>query len=118
MFYSSPMRPRWPARAAFAAILLSACLSACAHGGGGSALRIEVADADRDAEVFVDGNYVGQVKALAVASTGPILLAPGVHRVEVRKPGRFPVQRTVEVDRKRPPPEIVVDAELLEDPQP
>ena len=50
---------------------------------------------DLDAEVFVDGNYVGQVKALRVPETGSILLAPGVHRVEVRKPGRFPVQRTV-----------------------
>ena len=40
-----------------------------------------------------------------------------VHRVEVRKPGRFPVQRTVRVDGDTPA-EIVVDAELLEDPEP
>jgi hypothetical protein len=35
----------------------------------------------------------------------------------VRKPGRFPVQRTVRVDGDTPA-EIVVDAELLEDPEP
>ena len=76
---------------------------------------IEVPDADLDAEVFVDGNYVGQVKALRVPETGPILLAPGVHRVEVRKPGRFPVQRTVTVEKTRRSA-VVVRAELLEDP--
>jgi hypothetical protein len=70
---------------------------------------------DLDAEVFVDGNYVGQVKALRVPETGPILLAPGIHRVEVRKPGRFPVQRTVEVAKQSKAP-VVVRAELLEDP--
>ncbi|MEZ4453800.1 MAG: hypothetical protein R3B09_30370 [Nannocystaceae bacterium] len=111
------MRLRSPARALVIA-LLGALGAACAHSDASSSLRIQVAEPDRDAEVFVDGNYVGQVKALEVKSTGPLLLAPGVHRVEVRKPGRFPVQRTVEVDRKAPPPEIVVDAELLEDPQP
>jgi hypothetical protein len=76
---------------------------------------IEVPDVDLDAEVFVDGNYVGQVKALRVPETGPILLAPGIHRVEVRKPGRFPVQRTVTVDKAQRTA-VVVRAELLEDP--
>lgn len=76
---------------------------------------IDVPDVDLDAEVFVDGNYVGQVKALRVPETGPILLAPGIHRVEVRKPGRFPVQRTVTVDKGQRS-SVVVRAELLEDP--
>lgn len=76
---------------------------------------IEVPDTDLDAEVFVDGNYVGQVKALRVPETGPILLAPGIHRVEVRKPGRFPVQRTVTVGKSQRTA-VVVRAELLEDP--
>lgn len=78
-------------------------------------LYIEVVEADLDAEVFVDGNYVGQVSALREPSTGPMLLAPGIHRVEVRKPGRFPVQQTVTVKKDRNGP-VVLRMELLEDP--
>ncbi len=81
-----------------------------------SSLRIDVPEADRDAEVYVDGNYVGQVSALSDPETGDLALAPGTHRVELRKPGRFPVQRTIVVDRK-PPPETVLTGELLVDPQ-
>ena len=91
--------------------------SGCAKRGQSTALVINAPDADLDAEVYVDGNYIGQVRALRQRSTGPLLLAPGVHRVEVRKPGRFPVQWTVRVDGDAPA-EIVVDAELLEDPEP
>lgn len=76
-------------------------------------LRIATPEPDMDAEVYVDGNYVGQVSALV---DRPILLAPGVHRVEVRKPGRFPVQRTVRIERDAPS-QVVIEAELLEDPQ-
>ena len=78
-------------------------------------LTIEVPDADLDAEVHVDGNYVGQVRALSAPETGPLLLAPGIHRVEVRKPGRFPVQQTVTVKKDRNGP-VVLRIELLEDP--
>ncbi len=103
-----------------ASVALALVLAACATRSGGrgdqaAPLVIEVPDVDLDAEVFVDGNYVGQVKALRVPETGPILLAPGVHRVEVRKPGRFPVQRTVTVGKAQRTP-AVVRAELLEDP--
>lgn len=110
----------WSTRLASAALLV--CLVAptgCqtkTKQHSGSALVIMTDPADLDADVFVDGNYVGQVGALQNTTTGPIKLAPGAHRVEVRKPGRFPVQRTVEVDKK-PAPETVVEAELLEDPQ-
>ena len=101
------------------ALALALALSACAHRAAASEqaapLTIEVPDVDLDAEVFVDGNYVGQVKALRVPETGPILLAPGTHRVEVRKPGRFPVQRTVTVGKAQRTA-VVVRAELLEDP--
>lgn len=81
-----------------------------------SALRIVVAAQDKDAEVWVDGQYLGVVQELEDPRTGRPRLAPGVHRVEVRKPGRFPVQRTVEVPRD-PPPETTVQAELLPDPR-
>jgi hypothetical protein len=78
-------------------------------------LKIETPQADQDADVFVDGNYVGQVSALGTAGTGGLKLAPGVHRLEIRKPGRFPVQKTLRVPTKGSSP-IVVEAELLEDP--
>ena len=99
---------------AFAALLFG-CATSSANRDQAAPLVIEVPDVDLDAEVFVDGNYVGQVKALRVPETGPILLAPGVHRVEVRKPGRFPVQRPVTVGKAQRTP-AVVRAELLEDP--
>jgi len=89
----------------------------CAKRDLSVALMIQTPDEDADAEVYIDGNYVGLVRALSQASTGPILLAAGVHRLEIRKPGRFPVQKTVRVDGDSPA-EIVVDAELLEDPEP
>jgi hypothetical protein len=75
-------------------------------------LTITTPEPDVDADVYIDGHYVGQVSALAQR---PVRLAPGVHRVEIRKPGRFPVQRTIRIEPDAPP-EIVVDAELLEDP--
>ena len=112
----SPRRERAVIPAGALALLLSACALRAAGGADQAApLKIEVPQDDLDAEVFVDGNYVGQVKALDVPETGPILLAPGIHRVEVRKPGRFPVQRTVTVERSHRAP-VVVRAELLEDP--
>lgn len=81
--------------------------------GRGASLQIVTADADADADVWVDGNYMGRVMDLG-KSAGAIELAPGKHRVEVRKPGRFPVLRTVEVDESAPT--IRLDALLLEDP--
>lgn len=109
---SSARRP-----ALLIAVILAAAVSAtgCAHDKSATELHLDVPDADRDAEVYVDGNYMGIVEALD-GQTGAILLGPGVHRVEVRKPGRFPVQRTVTVER-RPQAKVVIEAELLEDPQ-
>ena len=101
--------------AALALVLALAPLSGCKHADAGTSLRIEVPQEDLDADLFVDGQYVGQVGAVGKEPVGPVMLAPGVHRVEVRKPGRFPVQRTVRVDGKTPA-ETVIDAELLEDP--
>ncbi len=95
--------------------LAAGLTTGCAASGASSNLVIQVPAADEDAEVFVDGNYVGQVRAIDDRGAY-IRLAPGPHRVEIRKPGRFPVQRTVEVGRK-PAPQTVVEAELLEDPE-
>ncbi len=93
-----------------------AVMPACKRSeAGGTLLRVEAPRDDADAEVYVDGMYVGQVGSLGAAGTEGIRLAPGMHRLEIRKPGRFPVQRTIEVDRTTPAV-TVVQAELLEDP--
>ena len=68
-------------------------------------------------DLFVDGNYVGQVKEVMNAATGPLLLAPGAHRVEVRKAGRFPVQRTVRVGQDQLGKVVTLEAELLTNPE-
>jgi PEGA domain len=112
--------PEWSSRLGACLLLIAALASSgCNHlrGGGrsdvASVLEIGVVDpADLDADVWVDGQYIGQVGAVS----GQLKLAPGVHRVEVRKPGHFPVQRTVRVDRK-PAASVHVEAELLGDPR-
>lgn len=81
----------------------------------GASLQVTVAPGDQDADLWVDGNYVGRVGEITSAGAKPLQLAPGRHRVEVRKPGRFPVQRTVVVDGRDATIELA--AELLEDPQ-
>jgi hypothetical protein len=82
----------------------------------GAVLQLTVVPEDRDADVWVDGNYVGRVADLQGGASGPLKLAPGAHRVEVRKSGRFPVQRTVQVGAGRES-SLAFDIELLEDPQ-
>jgi hypothetical protein len=95
------------------ALLLVGCK---ATPDAGAVLQLTVVPADRDADVWIDGNYVGRVADLEGKASGPMKLAPGAHRVEVRKSGRFPVQRTVQVGAGAGS-SVVVDAELLEDPQ-
>jgi hypothetical protein len=94
---------------------LAVMLSTACAGSKATSLRIEIAEADRDADVFIDGQYVGQVQEIQGTAAGDVLLGPGVHRLEIRKPGRFPVQKTLQVTR-RPEKTTTVDAELLVDP--
>lgn len=87
----------------------------CAHARGGReppTSVLEISTETGDADVWVDGQYIGQVTQV----TGRLRLAPGVHRVEIRKPGHFPVQRTVRVE-KHEGGVVVVEAELLADPR-
>lgn len=100
----------------FALLLCLAGTPTCKTAAAGTSLHIEIPPVDRDADLYVDGHYVGQVGAVGKEPVGPVMLAPGVHRVEVRKSGRFPVQRTVRVDADTPA-QTVIDAKLLEDPQ-
>ncbi|WP_181234303.1 PEGA domain-containing protein [Enhygromyxa salina] len=90
-------------------------LSGCAHTQSGRAAPtsvLEISCDTPDADVWVDGQYIGQISAVS----GQLRLAAGVHRVEVRKPGHFPVQRTVRVE-KQAGGAVVVAAELLTDPR-
>jgi len=112
---SNPMRSRLVAATRTVALSLGVALgvTACRPAPGlGASLEIRTPKADEDADVYVDGRYVGRVSAL-----GGFTLAPGLHRVEVRKPGRFPVQKTVRVEMTPlATTTTVVDAELLENP--
>ena len=95
---------------------------AIAIGGSGCArsisqLQVHVAPEHRDAELYVDGHLVGTVGELQTDQAGLPSLAPGEHRVEVRKPGFFPYQRSVHVARRHAMPVIEVEAELLGDPE-
>ena len=105
----------------FAIVLSMGCATDSASKGetktpSASVLRIVVPSADKDAGLWIDGNYVGQLGEFDDERVGLPRLAPGVHRIEVRKPGRFPVQRSVEVPTKAPS-ETVIEAELLPDPR-
>lgn len=106
-----------PRRALLVTLLVAVLVGplGCAHGKNGReppTSLLEVASETTDADVWVDGQYVGQVSEVS----GRLKLAPGVHRVEIRKPGYFPVQRTVRIDRQGGGV-AVVEAELLTDPR-
>jgi hypothetical protein len=97
-------------------LVLSLALSqGCVHAKTGREVPsslLQISSETTDADVWVDGQYIGQVAAVS----GRLKLAAGVHRVEVRKPGHFPVQRTVRVD-KGGGGTVIVEAELLADPR-
>lgn len=92
-------------------LLSQGCVHA-QYGREGPSSLLEIHSETTDADVWVDGQYIGQVDAVS----GRLKLAPGVHRVEIRKPGHFPVQRTVRVE-KQGGGSVVVEAELLADPR-
>jgi predicted small secreted protein len=96
-----------------ALVALAACRT---QTGPGATLHVTTAPEDRDADVYIDGNYIGRVGDLEREGMPKPKLAPGSHRVEVRKAGRFPVQRTVRVAAGGPAT-VTLTAELLEDPQ-
>ena len=105
-------------RAMLAAVLATS-VPACAHrpassAGEESILKIDVLPEDGDADLFINGNYVGTVAETQQSAALPIRLAVGSHRIELRKPGRFPVQRTVIVERGGAP--SVVHATFPEEP--
>lgn len=91
------------------ALALALGLLACASSG--SALQLHSAPEHADADVYVDGQYVG-VLGEQRAPSQSILLAPGVHRVELRKAGYFPYQHAVRVPRRGAPAKIDLHAEL------
>lgn len=104
----------WQSSCAELVVVMSLAMAACRPSPErGATLLVSTAPADADADLWIDGNYVGRVADIGTAAK-PVALAPGKHRVEVRKPGRFPVQRTIEVTGVEGT--IRLQAELLEDP--
>ncbi len=99
------------------AVLLASCASGpraerTSRGDAGAVLTFELPQVDFDADVYVDGNYVGQVKEVQ----GEVRVAPGRHRVEVRKAGRFPIQKTLKIESSRREQTRQVRGELLANP--
>lgn len=103
------------------AMLLPGAGAGCAHTdrgakGQGAVLSLEVAGEDgelaEDADVFVDGQYVGALGEVRDS----VRLAPGTHRVEVRRTGSFPMQQTVKVESSRVEVRQTVRGNLLPDP--
>lgn len=85
----------------------------CAQAG--STLVVLTDPEHADADLFVDGQYLGVVQEQD-QSTAPVRLAPGTHRVELRKPGYFPYQRALRVPAKDAPAKIDLRAELFAQP--
>lgn len=125
----SGLRARGQGRSTLAAalVLLLAC-AGCAGRPSASAtpatipatlLILQASAAAADADVYVDGQYLGTIAELGSVDGAPAVdppkLAPGDHRIEVRKAGRFPAQHTVTVP-KRPDAKTHQVIELLEDP--
>lgn len=112
-------RPRLSASGRALVLVSGLALAACAHArdpvDSGAALRIVVGPGDDDADLFVDGAYVGTVGEVMDPAQPPLRLGPGRHAVEVRKPGRVPVQRTITVGRPGPAA-VELAAELIEPP--
>jgi len=82
------------------ALLLVSWLTACA--GGSTASRVTsdqailyVRSNVRDAQLYVDGRFIGPLDALA----GGVALAAGVHRLELRHEDYFSTYREVQVAR-------------------
>lgn len=114
-FACSESRARaWLAGSFIALLVVASSAVGCAHGSqqGPPTSMLEISSEVGDADVWVDGQYIGQVTEVS----GRLALTPGVHRVEIRKPGHFPVQRTIRVD-KRGGGSVHMSAELLEDPR-
>lgn len=88
--------------------------SGCAQTG--SNLVVLTAPEHADADLFVDGQYLGVVQEQGQSRAEPVRLAPGTHRVELRKPGYFPYQRALRVPSSDAPSQIDLRAELFEKP--
>lgn len=98
---------------ALALLLASAGLMACAQTG--STLVVKTPPEHADADLFIDGQYLGVIKEQGQSVAAP-RLAPGTHRVELRKPGYFPYQRALRVPKKDAPAKIDLRADLYAKP--
>ncbi len=76
---------------------------------------MEIADEDADADLYIDGQYVGTVGESRGSKAGVVLLRVGDHRIEIRKAGHYPLRRTLRVEKGHPD-KLVYSAELLSEP--
>lgn len=90
-------------------VLVAAGLNACAQAG--STLVVLTDPQHADADLFIDGQYLGVIQEQG-QQVAPVRLAPGTHRVELRKPGYFPYQRALRVPKKDAPAKIDLRADL------
>jgi hypothetical protein len=89
------------------ALVLALALTACAHGSGGVALRV---DANvPEATVLVDDVLVGRAAEWTAAAAQTRHVRAGFHRVEVRAPGYYSVYREID---ERDGGSVVVKADL------
>lgn len=82
--------PCWRALSLLAAIVVVALVAGCSTGMHRARSRplagLVVHCRPADADVFVDGRFVGQARGFERA---PLRLSPGLHRVELRHHGYF-----------------------------
>lgn len=76
---------------------LSACLSATtgrSAAASGAVVPLQIAADPPDVEIYLDGEYRGE---LARWRDRTLPVAPGPHRIELRREGYFPLRREIEV---------------------
>lgn len=72
--------------------ILSSAVAACAHGPGADLkprrppLGLHILCQPTEAQIYVDDKYMGTTKGL---EKHPLMLSPGMHRVEIRSEGYF-----------------------------
>jgi len=82
------------------AVLLVSWLTACAGGSGASRVTssqaiLYIHSNVRDAQLYVDGRFIGPLDALA----GGVALEAGAHRLELRHEDYFSTYREVQIAR-------------------
>jgi hypothetical protein len=73
--------------------------------------RLRLRILPEDASIYLDGRFLGTASELSRLRAG-LIVDPGVHKLEVVRPGHQPEERTIEIESGR---ELEVDVELDEE---